>query len=120
VRLRRGRRLSGAGGRPFRRATEDPLAGVANLADVMLVFACGLLVALVLAWDMRSALDPSLRERLRAQAALRAARQVDSLRRADGEAEESLAGEAGGRYRSVGRVYRDTITGKMFIVDAPR
>ena len=32
---------------------EDPMAGVANLVDAMLVIAVGLLVFLVISWNMR-------------------------------------------------------------------
>ena len=37
-----------------RKPTEDinPMESVANLADVMLVFACGLLIALIAAWNV--------------------------------------------------------------------
>lgn len=112
VRLRRARRP----GERFRRGgVEDPLSGVASLADLMLVFATGLLVALVLAWDLARALDPSLPGRLRA---LESAREVEELRPANGGAEESVRG-AGGRYRSMGRVFQDTATGKMYVVEEP-
>ena len=46
---------SGSGGslRTRRTVNEvDPMASVANLSDAMLVFACGLLIALVVAWNL--------------------------------------------------------------------
>ena len=37
-----------------RRAAEDvdPMSSMSNIGDVMLVFACGLMVALVVAWNV--------------------------------------------------------------------
>jgi hypothetical protein len=113
------RRASQRPGRRFRQPAEDPLGGVANLADLMLVFATGLLVALVLAWDLARALDPSLPAQLRLLDALRSAREVESLQRAGADAESALP-EGAGRYRSVGAVYQDTATGKMFVVEEPK
>lgn len=33
-------------------ADPNPMDGVANLADIMLVFACGLMVSILLRWDL--------------------------------------------------------------------
>jgi hypothetical protein len=116
LRLRR----PGAGpGARFRRGAEDPLAGVANLADLMLVFATGLLIALVLAWDLARALDPSLPQRLRLMEALRSAEEVEALERG-GASDAADPRDGTGRFRSVGQVYQDTTTGRMFVVEEPR
>ena len=40
----------------FESEEEDPMAGTSNLVDAMLVIAVGLLVFLVLAWNMQSVL----------------------------------------------------------------
>lgn len=83
----------------------NPMDGVANLADVMLVLACGLMLALVINWD------------------------VDISPKADGgagrakevEQEVELSGEQGEKLdeaslEDMGRVYRDTTTGKWYLV----
>ncbi len=46
------KRLSG--GRRRRKEKEEikPMQGVANLVDVMLVFACGLMIAIILRWNI--------------------------------------------------------------------
>lgn len=116
IRLRRTARRPGY---RFRRGAGDPLSGVANLADLMLVFATGLLVALVLAWDLARALDPSLPERIRLMEALHSARELESVERAGAETDGSLP-DGAGRYRSVGQVYQDTTTGRMFVVEEGR
>ena len=38
----------------FEEEEEDPMAGVANLVDAMLVIAVGLLVFLVISWNMQA------------------------------------------------------------------
>ncbi|CAA9326452.1 MAG: hypothetical protein AVDCRST_MAG68-2195 [uncultured Gemmatimonadetes bacterium] len=113
VRLRRGR----AGGR-FRREADDPLTGIANLADVMLVFACGLLVALVTAWDLSRALDPELRARALLEQMSGSVRELQEADTTRGGADPTV-GSAAGRYRNMGRVYRDTATGRMYVVEEP-
>ena len=39
-------------GARFCAAEVNPMDGVANLADIMLVFACGLMVAILLRWNL--------------------------------------------------------------------
>ena len=38
--------------RPRGEEEVDPLSSVANIADAMLVFACGILIALIVAWNV--------------------------------------------------------------------
>ena len=80
----------------------DPMSGVANLADIMLVFACGLMVALVLRWNVKLLPPAQLEEA-----------DLQELNGSDTLTDEELAGE---RYQSEGTVYRDTETGRLYIV----
>ena len=41
-------------GKFFNQGEEDPMAGTSNLVDAMLVIAVGLLVFLVLSWNMQN------------------------------------------------------------------
>ena len=51
--MARGLRNSGGlRGRHLRSNDADPMASVANIADIMLVFACGLMMALVTVWNI--------------------------------------------------------------------
>ena len=52
--MARGLRNSGGlrGGRLRSKDEADPMASVANIADIMLVFACGLMMALVTVWNI--------------------------------------------------------------------
>ena len=79
----------------------DAMAGVANLADVMLVFACGLLAAL-------TASQPS---------ALSRPQPVEKGREI---AQPEHAPGPGAGYDRVGEVFRDPVSGKLVLIEAPR
>jgi hypothetical protein len=81
----------------------DPRVGLVNLADVMLVFACGLMLALVAYWN----LDISdMREVVQSE-------QVTEVQ--DVEDITDRAG-AGGGFIELGKVYQDPMTGKYYIL----
>ena len=71
--------------------TEDfsPMEGVGNMADAMLVFACGLLLALIISWNV----DVSETGEIKKQP----------------NATEDL--------KDMGRVYQDPKTGKYYVVE---
>ena len=78
----------------------NPLDGVANLADVMLVFACGLIIALIAAWNLDVATPDGL------------------------PSEIAPIGDAGGEtvqdpdsLQVMGTVYMDPETGKYYLID---
>ncbi|WP_290650924.1 DUF2149 domain-containing protein [Aquisalimonas sp.] len=85
----------------FDAGDEEPMGPLANLADIMLVFAVGLMVAL---------------------AASGGGREEFSQGGIDVETGEELpdvpaeAGEAGSGYEAVGQVYRDPQTGRMVLI----
>jgi len=78
----------------------DPMGPLANLADIMLVFAVGLMVAL-------AAAQGSL-ENSHGGVELEAGRELPDMPRG--------VGEAGSGYESMGRVYRDPETGEMVLI----
>lgn len=82
----------------------DPISGLANMSDAMLVLACGLLMALVLFYQVDLSAPP-------AAPAPEAAETVTSMEQAaaDGVAE-------GSGYSRVGSVYLDEETGTMYMV----
>jgi hypothetical protein len=81
------------------------MEGAANLADAMLVLACGLMLALVINWDVDIARSPG-----EAAAALT---EVEGVAEggAAAEAQEAPAG-----LEELGVVYRDPSTGKLYMV----
>jgi hypothetical protein len=85
----------------------NPLEGLANLADVMLVFACGLMLALVINWNVditaRSAGDETRDE------------EMTRLSDISGGAGTALDDDT--PYERLGTVYRDPTTGQLYMVE---
>ena len=81
----------------------DPLGAVANLVDLMLVFACGLIAALVARTDVLQQL-----QKQREPVAVERGRELPQL-------PDQLQGDGSGM-ESVGRVYRDPKTGKLILI----
>lgn len=96
TRLRKTRRFSN-------QMESSPMKHLANLTDVMLVFACGLMVAIIVLWnlDLLKITDVVTKDELV---------EVENMQEADKKAEmqENL--------NSKGIVYEDEETGKMYII----
>ena len=91
-------------------ATEEsinPMEGVANLVDVMLVFACGLMLALITYWNLDVAgIADSASEIQQGQEIT----DVDGLSGENGDPMEDSSLE------EYGKVYRDPVTGSLYLV----
>ncbi|MGR2740857.1 hypothetical protein ACUY1T_20625 [Billgrantia sp. Q4P2] len=85
----------------FDSADEEPMGPLANLADIMLVFAVGLMVALAASRGTGAA----------GGVELEAGRELPEL--------PAGVGASGSGYESVGRVYRDPQSGKLILIDEP-
>ncbi len=99
-------RNSGLSGlrRERRRPCEvNPMEGIANLADVMLVFACGLMVSIILFWNVNLS-------------DVTAVISKDQLAEVE-DAEQLLEdGKLSSALESKGVAYEDPETGKMYII----
>ena len=97
-----------AGSNGFRRSKKreevDPMSSMGNMGDVMLVFACGLMVALIVAWnvDLGKFQQVEMTQEL-------AENDIEQIT-------EQLYGE-GGAFVERGRVYQDPTTGKYYLVE---
>ena len=81
----------------------NPLEGMANLVDVMLVFACGLLLALIINWNVDVA---------------QVAQQTETKYEVDGiEGSENTTIEGESQLQQMGTVYMDPETGKYYVVE---
>ncbi len=80
---------------------EDPMGPLANLADIMLVFAVGLMVALAAS---ERASQPQ-----QGGVDVEAGREMPEL--------PEGAGEAGEGFQPMGQVYQDPETGRMIMID---
>jgi len=81
----------------------DPLGSMANLVDLMLVFACGLIAALEARTDLLQQLQQQ-----REPVAVERGRELPQL-------PPQLQGDGSGM-ESVGRVYRDPESGKLILI----
>lgn len=81
----------------------DPMAGLSNLADVMLVFACGLMLALVTYWNLDlptiTELDSS---------------QMEEVADVEEMVDEALSSSSA--YTELGTVFQDPATGKLYMM----
>jgi len=100
----------------------DPMAGLANMLDVMLVFSAGLLIALVLSWNLQSVFfnKVSLEEKQRLLRAIQKVIQVEQAREMDELPEIQAGGGDGSGFREMGKVYQDPKTGKLIMIQADK
>jgi len=85
----------------FEAGDDDPMGPLANLADIMLVFAVGLMVAL-------AASKQGLKEAESGGVNVEKGQEMPEV--------PTGAGETGSGYEAVGRVYRDPETGEMVMI----
>jgi hypothetical protein len=86
-------------------ADDDPRTGLVNLADVMLVFACGLMLALVSYWNLDL---PSVQEL--------SSKSLQALDTNDVENVTNEVHSTANAYTELGTVYQDPSTGKLYVV----
>lgn len=94
----------------------NPMSGVANLVDAMLVFACGLIVSLVLSWNLQNVIfkDTSLEERKKMMEAIKKAVKIEKGKEI--KTPPPLISGTGEGYEEMGVVYKDPTTGKLILV----
>ena len=88
----------------FDQQEQEPLGPLANLVDIMLVFACGLIAALV-------ASGGGLPEQLGKGQPIEKGRELPEL--------PTGIGQGGAGYEPVGQVYRDSKSGKLILIGEP-
>jgi hypothetical protein len=87
----------------FEEPEDEPLGPLANFIDIMLVFACGLIAAL-------AAFTPELLDRLRDPQLVEKGRELPEL-------PPGIQGMKAG-YESMGQVFRDPTTGKLYLIES--
>ena len=98
-----------AGSKNFRmkELTEEfsPMEGVGNMADAMLVFACGMLLALIISWNV----DVSETGEITKPEVKYEVENIGDTIEEDAAVTEDL--------KDMGRVYQDPKTGKYYVVE---
>jgi hypothetical protein len=97
----------------FDNQEQEPLGPLANLIDIMLVFSCGLIAALV-------AVSPELKQhfQINKKDSTAQVQAVSSVGKELTSAPEALKNKLQSQtgYQSMGQVYRDPKTGKLILI----
>ena len=96
----------------FEEEEEDPMTGVANLVDAMLVIAVGFLVFVIISWNMQAMIDPdhTIQEQMQQKMT-----EVDQGQQLNETPDTSNSSGQG--YTEMGKVYKDPATGKLIMVE---
>ena len=100
----------------FSEGEEDPMAGTTNLVDAMLVIAVGLLIFVVISWNMQSVVfqDNSQSQ----NQAIQDSQQVTEVSEGQVLNETPDTSDSSGQgYMEMGKVYKDPSTGKLIMVE---
>jgi len=102
----------------FEEEEEDPMTGVANLVDAMLVIAVGLLVFLVISWNMQAIVFNDDVTPDQKQDAINAMKQVTEIDQGQQLNETpDVSSSSGEGYSELGKVYKDPKTGKLIMIE---
>ncbi len=102
----------------FEEEEEDPMTGVANLVDAMLVIAVGLLVFLVISWNMQAIVFNDDVTPEQKQDAINAMKQVTEIDQGQQLNETpDVSSSSGEGYSELGKVYKDPKTGKLIMIE---
>ena len=80
----------------------DPMSSMSGIGDIMLVFACGLMTALVVAWNVN----------LSEFSQVELGEEIEDVQEFNGE-----AGGGGPTYVEKGVVYQDAATGQYYLME---
>ena len=100
----------------FSEGEEDPMAGTSNLVDAMLVIAVGLLIFVVISWNMQSVV---FQDNTQQQQAIDQS-SPDVTEVAEGQVlneTPDTSNSSGQGYTEMGKVYKDPATGKLVMVE---
>lgn len=103
--------------RRFRSEEEDPMAGTSNLVDAMLVIAVGLLVFVVLSWNMQNVIfNDSLTQEQREEVMQNIQNVTEITEGQELNETPDTSNTTGKGYTEMGKVYQDPTTGRMIMV----
>lgn len=100
----------------FSEGEEDPMAGTSNLVDAMLVIAVGLLIFVVISWNMQSVI---FQENPQQKALDESSPDVTEVE--EGQVlndTPDTSNSSGQGYMEMGKVYKDPSTGKLIMVES--
>jgi len=99
----------------FSEGDEDPMAGTSNLVDAMLVIAVGLLIFVVISWNMQSVVFQDSQNQQPVDQSSSDVSEVSEGQVLNETPDTSKASGSG--YMEMGKVYKDPSTGKLIMVE---
>ena len=99
----------------FSEGEEDPMAGTSNLVDAMLVIAVGLLIFVVISWNMQSVVFQDNAQDKAIEDASSSVTEVEEGQVLNETPDTSNSSGQG--YMEMGKVYKDPSTGKLIMVE---
>lgn len=103
------------GRKRFAEGDEDPMAGTSNLVDAMLVIAVGLLIFVVISWNMQSVVFQDSQQQQPIEQ-----NSPDVTEVSEGQVlndTPDTSNSSGQGYMEMGKVYKDPSTGKLIMVE---
>lgn len=103
------------GRKRFGEGDEDPMAGTSNLVDAMLVIAVGLLIFVVISWNMQSVVFQDSQQQQPIEQ-----NSPDVTEVSEGQVlndTPDTSNSSGQGYMEMGKVYKDPSTGKLIMVE---
>ena len=103
------------GRKRFAEGEEDPMAGTSNLVDAMLVIAVGLLIFVVISWNMQSVVFQDSQQQQPIEQ-----NSPDVTEVSEGQVlndTPDTSNSSGQGYMEMGKVYKDPSTGKLIMVE---
>ena len=99
----------------FSEGEEDPMAGTSNLVDAMLVIAVGLLIFVVISWNMQSVVFQDSQQQQQIEQTSPDVPEVSEGQVLNETPDTSNSSGSG--YMEMGKVYKDPATGKLIMVE---
>ena len=105
-------------GKFLNQGEEDPMAGTSNLVDAMLVIAVGLLVFLVISWNMQNIVFNDNMDEQQKEKVKNAIKEVSQIDQGE-ELKDTpdISNSSGKGFTEMGKVYRDSDSGKLIMVE---
>ncbi|MDO5823204.1 DUF2149 domain-containing protein [Methanobrevibacter sp.] len=97
---------------------EDPMTGTSNLVDAMLVISVGLLIFLVISWNIQNIVFNENMDEEQKQKVKNAIQEISQIDQgSELNQTPDLSKSSGKGFTEMGKVYKDSNTGKLIMVE---
>ena len=99
------------------RKEEDPMAGTTNLVDAMLVLALGFLIFAVIGWNLQSVIFSDMTPEER-QSTMESISEITNVSQGEQlNSTPNTSNQSGEGYVEQGKVYKDSKTGNLIMIE---